>query len=91
MANSVEQTGVITIDYAKEQEAVLIEVHPLYGGRYKNMFPAQIIEVSNGYEIIPVGCLDGFRLSKESYGKTWRCWEIRKPSMIERNSVAWND
>lgn len=89
MTDSVEQSGVVTIDYAKEQEAVLIEYHPLYGGRYKDPFPAKVIEMPNGYEIIPAGCPYGFRLSKESYGKTWRCWEIKKPSMIDRNSVAW--
>lgn len=89
MANSCEQSGVITIDYAITQDAVLIENHPKYGWLSTNMFPAKVIERSNGYDIIPVGCLNSVRLSKESYGKTWRCWEIKKPSMIERRSIVW--
>ena len=89
MANSCEQSGVITIDYAIKQDAVLIENHPKYGRLSAHMFPAKVIERSNGYDIIPVGCLNSVRLSKESYGKTWRCWEIKKPSMIERRSIDW--
>lgn len=90
MADSCNSTGVITIDYAVKQDAVLVESHPKYGGLSTNMITARVIERLNGYDIIPVGCLNSVRVSKESYGKTWRCWEIKKPSMIERRSIAWD-
>ena len=90
MDGSIEQSGVVTIDYAIKQDAVLIESHPKYGGLSTNMITAKVIERTNGYDIIPVGCLNSVRVSKESYGKTWRCWEIKKPSMIDRNNVAWD-
>lgn len=88
MAETMESTGVVTLEYAKEQDVVWVEVRP-YNGKHKEIIPAKIVEVSNGYEIMTFGLDAAFRLSKEGYGKTWRCWEIRKPSMIDRRNVPW--
>ena len=91
MADDVSASGVVAIDYAKEQEVVFVELRKQFGGRYVDMFPAKVLEVPNGYEIITLGGFGhGFRLSKESYGFSWRCWEIRKPSVLDRERIPWD-
>ena len=90
MTDTLEQNKVVSLDYAVAQDIVLVEFHPRKYRR-RDMLPAKVIEVENGYEIATPGvlCYGIFRLSKESYGKSWRCWEIKKPTLSERNSIPW--
>lgn len=91
MNDTMEPSGVITLDYAVKQDVVFIEFKHPHRRRRKDMLPAKVIEVENGYEIATPGvlCYGMFRLSKDSYGKSWRCWEIKRPTIFERNSVPW--
>lgn len=76
----------LTLPYAAGVDYVLVE---LWISKDKTVIaPASVVLADDGsYEIQLIG--NTIRLSEDTYGKRWRCWELREPHKIDRDSVPW--
>ena len=79
--------AILTLSYASSIDFVLVE---LWISKNNSVIaPASIVLSDNGgYEIHLID--NTIFMQEETYGKKWRCWELREPHKIERDSVPWN-
>jgi len=77
---------IVTLEYAASADFVLVELKISKG--YTFIAPASVVlSEKGGYEIQFIG--NTLVMSEDGYGKTWRCWELREPSKVDRDRVPW--
>ena len=78
---------IVTLSYASSVDFVLVE---LWISKNKTVIaPASIVlSDDGGYEIQFIG--NTIKMSEESYGKRWRCWELYEPHKIDRDRIPWD-
>ena len=78
--------ATVTLSYASSVDYVLVE---LWISKNKTVIaPASVVLADDGsYEIQFIG--NTIRLSEDTYGKRWRCWELREPHKIDRDRIPW--
>ena len=78
--------AILPLYYASSVDYVFVE---LWISKNKTVIaPASVVLADDGsYEIQLIG--NTIRLSEDTYGKRWRCWELREPHKIDRDMVKW--
>ncbi len=78
--------AILSLSYASSVDYVLVE---LWISKNKTVIaPASVVLADDGsYEIQLIG--NSIRLSEDTYGKRWRCWELCEPNKIDRDRIPW--
>lgn len=84
---------------AQEPRVMTLEEVPKYDGAFlieyrHEVWPMQWtlfrLELTIAYRFIRADYELGFSLTKDSYGRTWRCW-TKLPTDEQREATPWND